>query len=350
VKRLSLVALAVAGAVAVLSAGPGPLSLSGKFWPYYQYTLAPESLAGKPNAGQNKFDLDRAYFGVAGDLDKHFGGKVNFDLARMADGYFHVVVKSAYFEHRGLFTGLKLQVGQHDLPWVGFEEKLWKFRYVGKTLADQAGKLTSTDLGISALYDFPSGYGGVHLALVNGNGWKAAEANKFKDLHGRLTIVPAPKSEALKGLKLSGFYAAGQSADDVKYTRGIGNFGYGYDFLSLGGTYLMASDDSKDTLGVVTTVKSSGLSFYGAFDFGKLAKAGAWGLFGKYDGFDPNTDKDGDKWTMLTAGLFWNATKDVSVGVNFKQKSYEDAAKKAESSFGINTEVNFKMPSCGCTD
>jgi hypothetical protein len=324
---------------AFLSAGK--IQVQGKIWPYYEYIMAPDA-----NENYNKFDIGRVYFGAKGDLSKNVGARVTYEIKRLSDGYINIYLKYCYLELKEFFPGFKVLFGQAGLPWVPFEEKLWGFRYVQKVMPDLGGKLTSTDLGLSVIYKFPGGYGEFHGAGVNGTGYHAVENNKYKDVHGRLTITPMPKSDFLKGLKISGFASYGFIVDeDVTRQRLITNLFYKYDFLSLGGTILWTRDDEPDSLGaVVDTTKSTGYSAYCTINFGKLMqKKYNYGIFARYDNFDPNTDVNDNGWTKIIVGFFHEIIKGTRIGVDLQQKSYEASGVDTEREIYLHTEVKFKI-------
>lgn len=336
-KRLILFSLVIC-MFAFLSAGK--IQVQGKIWPYYEYVLAPDVADD-----YNKFDIGRAYFGVKGDLSENIGARLTQEIKRMSDGYLHVYLKYCYLELKGFVPGLKVQLGQAGMPWVGFEEKLWGFRYVQKVMPDLAGKLSSTGLGLIAIYKFPGGYGEFHGAGVNGTGYHAVENNKHKDVHGRLTIVPMPTSDVMKGLKISGFGSYGIVTEDVTTTRLLGNLFYAYDFLSLGGTFLAATDESQDTLGTITETSSQGYSAYCLINFCKLMqKKHNGGIFVRYDNFDPDTDVADNGWTKIIGGVWVQIIKGSQISVDLQQKSYDAAGAEDEREIYLHTEVKFTIP------
>lgn len=334
-KRVILFSLLIC-IFAFLSAGK--IAVQGKIWPYYVYVLAPEDADD-----YNKFDIGRVYFGVKGDLSENVGARVTYEIHRQSDGYINVYLKYGYLELKGFWTGFKLRLGQAGLPWVPFEEKLWGYRYISKVMPDLAKKLTSTDMGLFAIYDLPNGYGTFECAGVNGTGYHKVEDNKFKDFHGRLTIIPVPASDVLKGLKISGFASHGYADEDVTRQRLIGNLFYAYDFLSVGGTFLAATDESLDTLGTIAETKSQGYSVYCTINFGKLMQKDNCGIFARYDNFDPDTDVDDNSWTKIIVGGYKELIKGTQFAIDFQQKSYDAAGSEDEQELYLHTEVKFKL-------
>src|SRR5437660_6472161 len=61
-----------------------------------------------------------------------------------------VFVKYAYYNHVVL-PGLEVRIGQHQTPWIEYEEHRWTYRYQGPIFTDQQNFQTSSDLGVSVL-------------------------------------------------------------------------------------------------------------------------------------------------------------------------------------------------------
>ena len=154
--------------------------VGGTFFLNGHYAVQPED-----DSGYNALDVARTYLTVKGSLPGteklklKASYRATVDVKRRDDGYLVVFLKYGYIELANLPGGLKFRFGQHPVPWVGFADKIFGFRFVTKSFPDRVKKLTSTDVGVSALYDLPQGYGDIHLSAVNGEGYHKAELNKY---------------------------------------------------------------------------------------------------------------------------------------------------------------------------
>src|SRR3989441_7044553 len=72
-------------------------------------------------------------------------------LSRDARAGRHTVfVKYAYYNHVVL-PGLEVRIGQHQTPWIEYEEHRWTYRFRGPVMVDEQNFQTSSDLGVSVL-------------------------------------------------------------------------------------------------------------------------------------------------------------------------------------------------------
>src|SRR6266704_6097509 len=75
-----------------------------------------------------------------------------------------VFVKYAYYNHVVL-PGLEVRVGQHQTPWIEYEEHRWTYRFRGPVMVDEQNFQTSSDLGVSFLGKVLNNMVDYHIAL-----------------------------------------------------------------------------------------------------------------------------------------------------------------------------------------
>ncbi|MBI6546900.1 MAG: hypothetical protein HY692_08905 [Cyanobacteria bacterium NC_groundwater_1444_Ag_S-0.65um_54_12] len=350
--------------------------ISGKaFIRHYTRTLD-EDKAGTRAAVNNESALDRVY--LVFDWKPWANGKVKAvleggDLRDPGGKYFDVATKAFFLEVGNLPLGASLQVGQLDLPWVGYVDGMWGYRVQGTNFVDRSGYMTSTDIGLG-LKGSLAELGEWQFNLVNGEGWKAPEAGFHKDFHGRLTLRPlAPmgmKEFFVSGAGALGTYDPGVVStpsaqfDKNRYIAQVGYHSKGnllvaFDYLlsasdpasKMAGKYPSLNDASlKDKL-----ANGSGFSAYTVLNlglFGTLEALKPLDLIGRYDSIDPDTSLANNGMNRLIAGLGinWNkwvttllAYEAVNYELEFAAKGNTDPAKgkPAEQKVMLTSEVRY---------
>jgi len=344
------------------------VELGGKTYFHYRYVVSSDSLKS-----YNAFDISRAYLSLDASLSKmdKVGRRIGFhlttDLTRLndlgragrdtvtnlavvvpsseADGYLMRFLKYAYLEFADVRPGLSFRFGQSPAPWAPYEEKIWGYRWVEKVFADTEGKLSSTDMGVSALYSLPRGFGSLHFALVNGEGYHVAEPNKYKDLMGRISFHPFVMSKILSGMMLHLYYGYGVRSEDVVRNRGVVGLSWDLFVLRAMGEYLFTEDGPSGA-----EQKGAGKSFFLSVDSCKLKGIArrdrrllGWscGLFFRYDKFDPDTSRENDAHSRMILGYQRLLERGVGVSLNYRQLSFENEDKTSQSEAFLNFLVKY---------
>ncbi len=307
----------------------------------------------------NSFNIKRAYFGVAGNFYKNEENKfsLNFklttdiielsDIARKdnyqvkdnsvellgakSNGYYSEFLKYAFVEIENPFVnGLKLVIGQHNVPWVGYEEHMSGMRWLGHVFADRIKKLSSTDRGISLLYRFPSNFGDVHFSVVNGEGYHSPESTKDKDFMVRISLRPAPSINYLSGLILHGYYGYGRAnidglnndAEGVR-KREILALSYDHKFITFMGQYLRTLD-GKDTDNN-NPVEGGGYGLWAKFKINHILNSNDTGIFVRYEIFDPDDKKDKDVTDLLVVAPYYYLVNDkLGFALKYQREGYQN--------------------------
>lgn len=330
------------------------LKLSGLAYLRYSYD--------QDDSDAHEFDIDRINLTLDWQLwDK---GKISYTLEggdiRDNDGHYDVTTKAFFLEVRDLlYPSSYLWVGQADLPWVAYEEGLWRYRFQGTVFPDRMGYMTSTDLGVGFGGDIPNDYGSWQVSGVNGEGWTSSETGKHKDFHARLTLQPfTEKENALRNLFITGFASVG-TYDDVlvgsdERNRWIGQIGYkSPDRWTLVAEYLEAEDPASmmamryPTLVQRAGEKSNadGYSVFGTLNMGVLRdseSAQKWELIGRFDHLDPDGRIDNNDVDLWLVGLGYHWNKNIRLLLNYESIDHEDDLSLTDSSrIMLQSELKF---------
>jgi len=110
-----------------------------------------------------------------------------------------VFVKYAYYNHV-VMPGLEVRVGQHQTPWIEYEEHRWTYRFRGPVMVDEQNFQTSSDLGVSFMGKVLNNMVDYHISLQSGEGYQNTQDGRGLAALGRVSIEPFP------GVIVSGFY------------------------------------------------------------------------------------------------------------------------------------------------
>src|SRR2546426_11605073 len=110
-----------------------------------------------------------------------------------------VFVKYAYYNHVVL-PGVEVRIGEHQTPWIEYEEHRWTYRFRGPVMVDEQNFQTSSDLGVSVLGKVLNNMVDYHISLQSGEGYQNTQDGRGLAALGRVSIEPFP------GVIVSGFY------------------------------------------------------------------------------------------------------------------------------------------------
>lgn len=298
------------------------VKFGGKAYLNYSTLMGGQKKGNDITQYDNGFDVTRVYLTMKAKPTDWSLFRLTTDLGRIKDpkgedslggplkvsfdNRFFVYVKYAYLELKEPLLNGKFTLGQQELPWIGFVEKAWGYRWIRKVLTDLNHLQTSADLGFS--YKGTVGkYVDYHVAVANGPGYKAPENNTFKNPMGRVTLHP------VKGLSLSAFGsydvrtfdAPGKNAWTVAALAAYKQKSWG----NVGLEYTRGRDRKHTKLGW-------GLS---GFAMAKPWKESRIVL--RYDAFDADTNSKTDNRSLLIAGLGWDFNTHLKTLVNVQAET-----------------------------
>ena len=295
----------------------------------------------------NGFDVTRSYLNVTADLSSKVKFRLTPDIARAKDGSLGgselFRLKYAYVQFDPL-PNTWVRVGMHQTPWLDFEESINRYRFQGTMFSEREEIIPgSADLGIGVLNKFPKDYGELNFSVVNGEGFKFGEANKYKSLQSRLTLRPFPRTHGLKGLRLSGFYDLGYYDRGRDRTHFIGFASYETRCAVVTGQYLAAREQPTPTAPALTR---TGYSFFAEVKYPNEGKPWS-GLAGivRFDQFDPDrATPDNSHRRFIFGPAYWMYWGRVKLGylLGNERVEYDAGAGRAhENRLLLQSHIQF---------
>jgi len=314
------------------------IKVSGVIFADYGYYLS-ESLAdGTKSKNFNSFDISRVYFNTEINFTDKIKGFAQLEANLISKEIWSAkpatnapYLKQAFLEIKDIYPNAKLTVGFVPVPWRGYEEKIWGHRFVAKIFDDIEELQSSTDRGLR-LSGKVLKYIEYDLAVLNGEGTKKNEINKYKDYNVK-TAIEAP---FLKGLKLNLFYQKGNNGKDQLRDRFFSGLSYESKRFNAMGTYFNVN--GRGVGADYKGEKGQGFSIHSIFNL----TVRQW-IFARYDFFDPNKDKADDAKQRIILGLGHKITEGVKVALDYQTQIYEKETdeKKNVSAIFCHLEIKF---------
>lgn len=314
------------------AAAPG-VEFSGKAYLTYEFDTNGSGADSNslPNKGDSEFRIDRWYFTAKKKMTDTVGLTMTTDVRTTTDsGRLDVFFKNAYIDVKGVLGGT-LVLGQQGTPWIGNEEKAWKYRVVRQTISDERSLLTSADFGIGLKGEIDGKNGDYHLLFSNGEGYgkreeglnsEATKNANGKDLTARVSYRLGPQAPRIS---LYGDLGSASGADSNRWgvllDQQIHLFSYGASYLS-----------AKDN-----TTKKNAFSIYGNYDFDKSP----WSLFARYDSYDPSKSANSDKRSAVIAGMAYKFDKTMMLTVSGHIDKDQTPGTEKDMTVKAALEVNY---------
>jgi hypothetical protein len=262
-------------------------------------------------------ELKRFYLGVDHKFDDTFSANLTTDFRYNSNGTSKdvlVYVKKAYVQAK-FAPELFVRVGAADMPWVGFSESLYGYRFVENTLIDRTKFGTSSDWGVHLGGSLAGGRVSYAASVVNGAGYKTlSRSSNTIDLEGRVSTSPVKNVT----LGIGGYTGKLGKSSEVataahRATRWNALAAYTDKRLRAGVEYFQAKNWNNVT--TLATDKSSGWSAFGSF-----AVTPKVALFGRYDWVKPNEKtKDSLKDNYFNVGLNYKPMKAIDLALVYKR-------------------------------
>jgi hypothetical protein len=209
-----------------------------------------------------------------------------------------------------------LEVGQVRLPWIFFEESIYRYRLQDGTFMDRLGLTSSADRGLtfggllgahlpetyrdSVNPRLPGRWGSFAVGVYDGGGFKANEENTNKVIQGRLSLRPFANS--IPGLQISSLVVRGRGNSDAAPQWELTAL-----MLSWETSHLVATAQALEREGdpgslavdeAGTALCGEGWSLFAEWKLSRL-----WSLIGRQDAFDPDVRVPRDSWHRTIAGI-----------------------------------------------
>ena len=340
---------------------PAPaIDFSGVLFGNFQYrtdSAAKFSTGGKPTS---RFDIGRAYLNFRMPAGDRGSIRITTDVYQQtgaAAAYYAgwaIRLKYGFFQYNftnklagvdGLAAAARL--GMLQTVIIEHVETFWP-RWMGNSPVETHGFFSSADVGISSLVTLPKRRGEVYATVVNGNGYTAAETDRFKDVAARFSYTPfGSDSGFLRTLTISPWYSKGSIAsvfatgggaqvgpvpDGVqKDRRGI-FLGIRDRRLTGGAEYAQRLDEVEtgaNTVAVPRVVTAmtrnlmSGFAFVRPLEIAdpkKRSRLSVWGRFDKFD--DANVANAVNKLTWF--GVLWDLNARATFSLDYQDLKAEN--------------------------
>jgi hypothetical protein len=222
---LVLSALFALPSAAISQQSPAPaLDFSGIMFGHW--LMRTDSLARSQTGGKRptRFDLGRVYLNfrtaagekgsirVTTDIFQNTGGGGYYAgwAVRMKYAYFQYDATRAAFGVDGL--AMNARVGMIQNFVVEHVDSYWP-RWLSQDALETHAFFSSADLGVGTTFTLPKRRGEVYATIVNGNGFGAAETDRFKDVAARFSWTPfANDSGFMRTFAISPWYSIGKTA------------------------------------------------------------------------------------------------------------------------------------------
>jgi len=239
--------------------------------------------------------------------------------------YFDLANFSKYVPAAGFFGLENVIIGQSATHWIDFMQNYWTYRYVVKTLTDHHSLFNSADLGVAAKGGFD--FSGLeipflsrinyHATLMNGEGYKSAEANQGKDLGVTLMTEPVRWGE-----KDFVTVALGYLVEDVPLST------FNLNGLAKKLTAMSAYNFTVPAPGIVFVEYANQQDAnVGGYCFGgQYQVLDQTNLFGRYDSYK----KSGSDYAQQIYGIeyLWGSNTRLALDYQHETKGSADNAKK----------------------
>jgi hypothetical protein len=268
----------------------------------------------------SRWRVKRGHVDLRADLLPHLRARVTTDVKHDPDADLTLRIKYAYGEFHmarlGPIRHAWLEVGQVRLPWIFFEESIYRYRLQDGTFMDRLGLTSSADRGltIGGLLgpELPESFrehvnprqagrwGSFAMGVYDGGGFTVDEENTNKVFQGRLTVRPLPTH--LPGFQVSSLTVRGRGNTEATPTWALDTI-----MLSLETPRLVMTAKGMqrdgDPAGRAVDDRGDSLHGEGWSLFAELKLGCEWSLIARQDAFDPDTRFPRDSWHRTIAGV-----------------------------------------------
>ena len=354
---LALCALPAAGVAQQAATGPTFDGIIFGHWRMHTDSAAKANLGGKR---PNRFDFGRIYTNLRTPAGEKGSIRITTDMFQNTGGggYYagwSVRFKYAYFQYdatRNAFgvdgLGMNARVGMIQNFVVEHVDSYWP-RWMSQDALETHGFFSSADVGVGSTLTLPNRRGEAYVTIVNGNGYTAAETDRFKDIAARFSWTPFASDTAsfLRFFAISPWYSKGR-AGGAFAAGGAGQQGPGLNgaitegiqrdrrgvFLGVRDRRLTAGLDIAQRLEEVETGANtiasprvvtdrtsdmrSAFAIIRPLELADKSKRSRLSVFARFDDFalgDPaETETD-----MIWGGLFWDLNARSTFTVDYQQ-------------------------------
>ena len=351
------------------------LDFSGVLFGNFQYRT--DSAAKVPTGGKpmSRFDIGRAYLNFRMPAGDRGSIRITTDVFQQAPSAFYsgwaIRLKYGFFQYEftknlagveGLTAAGRL--GMLQTVIIEHVETFWP-RWMGNSPVETHGFFSSADVGVSGLFTLPKRWGEIYTTIVNGNGYTAAETDRFKDVAARVSLTPfGSDSGFLRTLTITPWYSKGWSGsifaagggaqvgpvpEGVQRDR-VGIFAGIRDRRLTGGLeYAERLDEVEsglNTLASPRVVTSFARSLMSAFAFVRpleiadKTKRSRLSLFGRFDTFE-DANVRGARNELTWFGILWDLNQRATFSLDYQDLKAENPATTPPFNTTVPTKTLF---------
>jgi hypothetical protein len=300
----------------------------------------------------NAFVFRRIYFTFDDQISEKFSSRFRLEADNASlntDLKISVFVKDAWLKWKDLYTNGDLWIGIQPTPAFEIEENLWAYRSLEKTIMDLRGIVPSRDFGASLRGRFGLEGKNNYWLMVGNNSGNRIELDKYKRFYfqywlnlSKLTITAyydyrqnppfidtppdpgIPPTERDANINLGAFFV-GYGVKD-KYEVGLSTF---YQRQENGQTVNGLHLKERNTIGT---------SIWGWANFNEK-----FGVVGRYDFFDPNTDNlvKNDYRNYWLFSFVYKPIKNVWIMPNVVAEQYQNLPEGIDLKTAIQPRITF---------
>ena len=283
---------------------------------------------------KNSFEVKRVYLGYKFKIDDKISAKVTFDIGKNSAGSdYTAFLKTAQIDW-SLKDNFKLSFGMIGNKQFKYQESIWGYRYLYKTVQDENKFGSSADLGVNGEIKVSKNLK-MNLFMLNGEGYK-----NIQDDDGYMKIGGNLIYEISNGLSLKLYYDSEPGNDEFNVTN-VGYFiGYDKNKTRVGLEYNKINN-AKSYNSPSLDNNLSGFSGYISQNFSENSS-----LFFRYDSLESNivsgssepwnSGKDGK---LMILGFEHVVTKGFKLNLNYRNYNYTDNSINNKSMVFINAEI-----------
>ena len=315
----------------------------------YTYVDSPESTDADGNrVNLSQFNLVRSYINVTGNLNHRIAFRITPDVVRESGsgssnaGSLVFRLKYAYAQLNlddWTTKGSWVRAGIHQTPYLDFTEAIYRYRWQGTLFPEREGFISSSDAGVSAMWNFPNNYGNVHGGFYNGEGYQRSETNDQKAFQVRATYRPFPKGTAwTKGLQFHVFAVGDHYVQDGKRQRFMVTATWQHPRVNMGFDTLHTTDQTSAR---GAEIEGKGWSFWAT---PKLPHN--FEILLRHDYYEPNVDTSRERIRNIIGVAYWVPNLDkVTAAVMLDRDSLEQRGFPApvpdDTRYGLKLLINF---------
>lgn len=316
----------------------------GALFAHYEFASSQHLQNGATTQDYSAFEVSRIYLNADAKYDDKVSAFINLEanLTSRDSKNNRIYLKNAELRINFHPTA-KCSAGLVSTPWRGYEESIWKHRFVAKILDDIEGLLPASDRGVRLSGKVPflaydamisngegtggDGTGGNETTTVGGGG-------RFKDYDLKLAIIPFETlGDGVRGFKINTLFHKGDKNETTLRDRIYTGLSYESKFVNLAGNYYNADNSAK-----AAPSRGEGFSFHTV-----ITPIEQFWVFARFDKYDPDIYVGGDARNRYFYGFGYQITKGVRIAVDHQYVEQERriTTRQDESIFFVHTEAKF---------